>query len=258
VNDDVLVVVHGYSGDVGWTQEMLGLVLHHERPVLLLSPEDAPAIVDHPKVTCKQGGLRGWQGPEAVHRQIEHWRIALGHDDADWFLLNDADSFVIEPEIPDYMFEEQDVLWCTPIGHFGNWRGEAGGDNPWPNLQPPYFAHRRWFDRALEAVDAPSHGDLVPTSCTVVDGRITCEARLVGDREWKWEYAIGVDGLYNMLVMRNGFVARTNPLGITTMNTGISGMAEGVRHGATWLHPIKNQSQMSEILGVYHTRVRGG
>jgi hypothetical protein len=249
MNDGVLVVVHAYGGDVDRTRDMLGMVLHHERPVLLLSPEDSPAVIHHPQVTCRQGGLREWQGTKAALRQIEHFRIALGHDDSEWFLMNDADSFVIQARIPDYMFKEEDVVWGTPIGFTGNWRGAAGGDHPWPNLQPPYFMHRRWLEEALRWIDTPSRGGPIPISCTGPEGRIYYDKiRWVGDDTWSWADAQASDGVYNMLLMRCGMVARANPLGATTM--GGKDLGEAVKNGARFLHPVKLPIEMAALLAI--------
>jgi hypothetical protein len=249
MNEGVLNVVHAFLGDQWLVEQTLGTQLQFERPVLLLSPENMPAIIDHPQVKCAQAGRNGWQGKHVPFRQIEHWRLALA-EDAEWFLLNDADSFVLDPQLPDFLFEEDDVLWSTPIGFECNWRGAAGGDHPWPNFQPPYFCHRNWLQSALDFVDAPTYGECVPTTCTGPEGRIVyTDVRFEGDEPFDWGRVMAPDGVYNSVILRSGLAARANPLGVMAWN-----LPELAAQGFTFMHPVKTPALLGECLSAYAGR----
>lgn len=256
MNDGVLVVVHAWSGDQQLVEDTLEAQLHHERPVLLLSPEDEPAIIDHPDVTCRQAGLHGYQGHQVPYRQIDHWRLAL-EEQAEWFLLNDADSFVLDPVLPDFLFSERDVLWTTPIGKQGNWRGHAGGDWPWPNFQPPYFCHREWLEAALRVAEAPQFGDDEPLGVTGPEGRIVYTDVRYDDpfEPYDWGWTLAPDGLYNHVIMRSNLAARANPLG--RMGPGAYVLDGILRYGTTFVHPVKTTAGLHLMMKARNEFLKG-
>jgi hypothetical protein len=117
VNSDTLVAVQAYEGELRQVKEMLPGWEHHECPLVFISPEDAR--IDIPGYDCRWAGERGWGGLHTIDRQIEHLKI-LAEYPQEWILYNDADSFCILPEIPGYLYEEDDVFWSNqrPTGIF--------------------------------------------------------------------------------------------------------------------------------------------
>ena len=138
----VLTVVHCYQGDAELVESTLPWHWRHG-PVLVLSPTDSPVKIKG--VECRSAGLRGWCGAQTVERQYLHWKIAAEHAyAADWFLLNDADSFALR--LPEYVFDP-DVFWS-------NYR------TPYPDndslrdvfyTQPPFFMSRRVLEKFIAA-----------------------------------------------------------------------------------------------------------
>jgi hypothetical protein len=149
MNPDTLVAVSAYAGDKNQVEHNLPVYIHHECPVLILSPEDAPITeVSHPLVVCRSAGLKGWIGPQTLERQRKFLEILLeypfGH-----FLFNDADSMCLSPEIPKYLYESPDTIWSN----------EVVDTNPAPSflpkiaLQPPYFLSRKSIEGMLKCVN---------------------------------------------------------------------------------------------------------
>jgi hypothetical protein len=143
VNPDTLVVVHCYEGDAPNITGLLPWYLHHGCPVLILSPEDSPVKIDHPNVTCRSAGSKGWKGAHTILRQIEHWRITLDYPQK-WFLLNDADSMCLSADLPGYLYEDPKVLWSNVI---------TGVPNPSINYEPPYFVSQQVLSLIMTEAD---------------------------------------------------------------------------------------------------------
>lgn len=144
MNDDTLVVVHAYAGDRQQVIDFLPLYLHHGQQVLVLSPEDAPVTdIPHPRVVCRSAGKAGWKGPHTVHRQIAHWKIAAEFPHR-WFLMNDADSFCLEAELPRWLYDDPGVFWSNEIG------------THYLNYEPPYFFSKSVLRQLIAIADDPS------------------------------------------------------------------------------------------------------
>lgn len=149
-NPGLLVTVHCYQGDADRVKAWLPQYLHHGRPVLVMSPEDSPVKIDHPQVMNYSGGPRAYIGQKSMDRQRNHMEHLLTLP-FDWFLMNDADSVCLAPDLPEFLFERDDVLWSL---HAQDWRTH---DSPYPKigLHPPYFAHRKVIAKLLSAADKP-------------------------------------------------------------------------------------------------------
>lgn len=149
-NPGVLVTVHCYQGDQENVRAWLPLYLHHGRPVLVMSPHDSPVTIEHPQVSNYSGGPRAYVGQKSMDRQRNHLEhlVTLPYD---WFLMNDADSVCLEPDLPAFLFERDDVLWSL---HANDWRTHQ---SPYPRigLHPPYFAHKKVLQKLLTAADLP-------------------------------------------------------------------------------------------------------
>jgi len=44
-------------------------------------------------------------------------QVTLDQPDWNWVLLNDADSFCLSPELPEYLYREPDTFWCNVLCH---------------------------------------------------------------------------------------------------------------------------------------------
>jgi len=158
MNSNTRVSIHCYQGDAHQIVAARELYLHHGCPVTVISPVDSPVTIDG--FECRQAGQRdgsvtwievdGGQrvvtaGPIANQRQLEQMKLLLTYPEQ-FFLMNDADSFCLSPEIPRYLYESSQFAWCNfvedPLAV--NTPGYAGYPEDFPRraMQPPYFLSR--------------------------------------------------------------------------------------------------------------------
>lgn len=165
LNPDTLVVACGYAGDAHQIEQAMPWLVHHECPVVVMSPEDAPITKSRQEgVIFRQAGKRQWYGPLSLERQILHFRMMLeypfGH-----FLMHDADSICVSAKLPKYLYESPDTFWSNEV------TDTHLGPSHLPKLafQPPYFTSRKTIERLVAAKPADSfYGDTgtpVPTGC---------------------------------------------------------------------------------------------
>lgn len=245
--NNTLVVVHCYSGDKAQVEEFLPYWLHHDSPVLILSPADAKVKIEHPEVLNASAGKKGWKGQHTIVRQIRHWKLALKQPQ-EWFFLNDSDSLCISRDLPDYLYADPYKLWCNVLCH--EWEHQ---EDDHPNLNPPYFMHRNVLEALVkEATNNPEldeahvtpdhdHSNETPQDNTSCD---MC-------------YWQAIDGLYtNLVINRLQIPYETFPDGATTWPRGLSEMMEAVeRRGARFIHGIKHNSQLNALALSYRAWV---
>lgn len=151
LNPDTRVAVCCYAGDAHQVLGNLDLYRHHECPVVVLSPEDS--IVEIPGVENRHGGKRAYTGEASLQRQIEHLRILLTFPES-YFLINDADSFVLDPMLPGYLYAEPDLVWSNQVNDDIP-QHQATFPPGWPHVafQPPYFLSRKTIEAMLATKD---------------------------------------------------------------------------------------------------------
>lgn len=163
MNPDTRVSIHCYAGDARQVIETLPVHKRHECPVTVFSPEDSPVnIVD---MDCKFAGKRQSIGPLSVEREREHMRILLTYPE-NFFLMNDADSFCLSPQLPQYLYDRPDIVWCNYVEDTleANQPGYAGYSSDFPHfaMQPPYFLSRRLMEQMIAAADRCPPNDVMP------------------------------------------------------------------------------------------------
>src|SRR5258708_5855871 len=114
MNKNTRVAVCCYAGDQHQVIESLGMYLHHACPVVILSPEDSKAEINYPGVVNRFGGKRAYIGQDSLDRQAEHLRLLLEFPE-NHFLIHDSDSVSLDPKIPDYLYEQPDVVWSNQV-----------------------------------------------------------------------------------------------------------------------------------------------
>jgi hypothetical protein len=90
----------------------LGIYLHHECPVVILSPEDAKVEITCPGVESRFAGLNGYLGQNAVDRHRGYLEALLTFPE-EFFFLNESDSFCVSPQFPDYVYAEPNTVWSN-------------------------------------------------------------------------------------------------------------------------------------------------
>jgi len=155
MNEGVRVVVHSYAGDVHQVRDALAQYKHHQAPLVILSPEDAPVEIDGTE--CRSAGLRAYTGRTSLERQKAHLELLLDYPEQ-WFLLHDSDSVCLEPRLPEYLYEADTVFYnAAPTQRYLASIGDGGAEE-WgalvPNaFQPPLFMSRQSLERLLTVAD---------------------------------------------------------------------------------------------------------
>lgn len=171
MNENTLVTVHCYEGDKQQVLNFMPCYLHHECPVIIMSPEDSK--VEVPGIICRHAGRRAYIGQESLDRQRMHLQMALEYP-YEYFLLNDSDSFCVSPEIPKFLYEQSDgVVWSGEV------TDPREHPSPYPKIamQPPYFLNRASLVRML----AVAHRVFAHPITPYIDHymlQLTCEAGL--------------------------------------------------------------------------------
>jgi hypothetical protein len=149
----LLVSVHCYQGDADQVDILWPAHIQHGAPVAILSPQDSPVF--HHNAWCRTAGKRCYIGPDSLDRQWLQLK-ALQEFEADWYLANDADSCLLSPGLPKYIFSRPDVLWSNKVPDDIHVRPSH---YPLPRfaLQPPYVFSRSVLDKLLSKGQFPIH-----------------------------------------------------------------------------------------------------
>lgn len=168
MNEKVLVAVSAYAGDQNQVENNLPVYKHHQYPVLILSPKDAP-IVKIDGAVCAIAGEKGWIGQQTLARQREFLKM-LANEPGDWILFNDADSVCLSPKLPSYLFRDPMIFWSNEVLDTNT----SPSKLPKLAFQPPYFFSktacralvRASATPALSFVNPTAEGEMpIPTDC---------------------------------------------------------------------------------------------
>lgn len=240
LNPDTLVVICGYAGDAHQIEQAMPWYVHHECPVVVMSPEDAPIVKSKQTgVIFRHAGQKGWIGRHTLERQRLHMKMMLeypfGH-----FLMHDADSICLSAQLPKYLYESPDIFWSN----------EVIDTNPGPSylpklaLQPPYFTSRKILEKLVEAKEADSYyGDFGPMPEQKLPVPTNC-----------------IDHFLLQLVYGAGVPHRSFVDGAsfeTNSEHGMRTMGGLVReHGRIFLHSVKTMTALQFLVASRQSRVR--
>lgn len=231
MNDDTIVVVSAYAGDQHQVEANLPVYLHHRCPVVILSPADKPIVrVADARVHCQWAGEAEWAGPKSLKRHLRFLNMMLEFRQS-WFLMHDADSVCLSPDLPDYLYQSKAA-----------WSNEVPDLNTGASLlrkvavQPPYFFHRD----VLEAIVAKAANP--PTSYY---GEITGDPIVTQC----------IDHYHHQLSAECGFPEKSFPDGAsweTSSELGLREMTRKVRDdGTVFVHQVKSSSALLTLLGAH-------
>lgn len=179
MNPDTRVSVHCYEGDGHQVRNALPLYLHHGCPVTVVSPIDSRVQIDHPGIECRfagqrEGSVMNWRvnretrivsgGPLCKERQRQQMEMLLSYPE-NFFFMNDSDSFCLSPKLPDYLYNEPDIVWSNLVF-------DPAPDNqihyktrpnfPRIAFQPPLFMSRRTIETLLAVSPRVPMDDFLP------------------------------------------------------------------------------------------------
>lgn len=229
MNEDTIVFVSAYAGDLHQVEALLPCYFHHQCPVVILSPADKPITsVSDSRAHCQWMGEAEWAGPKSLirHRLFLNAMLQFPHS---WFLMHDADSVCLSPELPAYLYHEKSA-----------WSNEVPDLNTGTSLlrkvavQPPYFFHRDVLRAILAQADNPPvsyygeiTGDPIVTQC--------------------------IDHYHHQLSAGCGYAQRSFPDGAsweTSSELGLREMARRVREdGTVFVHQVKSAAVLVHLLG---------
>jgi hypothetical protein len=245
MNEDTLVAVHCYAGDKQQVENALPVFLHHECPVLVLSPEDSKVEIDHPGVECRWAGKRGYFGQDSLDRQRAHLEILASYPQK-FFLLNDADSMCLSPKLPDYLYQEAEG---TVFSNVVNETRPHASEYPKIAFHPPYFLTKDSIQRMLEVADRIKAHPITPFIDWYMVA-LTCEAGL--------QYKGFPDGR-SLMAWRHGkepgtierghdYVVVNDPRG---PRNGGEIMRQFVERGIVLIHAVKHKEVLTKLVNAH-------
>jgi hypothetical protein len=111
--------------------------------VVIFSPTDFPADIRYPGVENRFAGKRAYIGQKSLDRQRLYLELLLTFPE-EYFLVHDADSVCLSPALPDYLYQEPDILWSNlVIDPIPEHQAAYPKDFPHIAFQPPYFLSRK-------------------------------------------------------------------------------------------------------------------
>jgi len=165
MNADTLITVHGYAGDAHQMADLMPWYLHHQCPVAIITPTDAPVNAlrgANELVSYHHFGLKGYIGQVSLDRQWGQMKYLVDNFPHKYFLMNDSDSVCLIPELPRYLYETPTVIWSN----------EVIEPRPHPSIypkiamQPPYFMTR---ENILKLLSVPREKTLAHPITPFID-----------------------------------------------------------------------------------------
>lgn len=242
MNENTLLAGFGYAGDAKQIEILLPVWEHHQVPIVVMSPIDSPIETMKGHI-CKQEGLRAYIGQKSLDRQWMQMRTILEFNDAsgkpfEWFLFNDSDSLVLTPELPKYLYEDQDTVWSNEVDDFRRPGQSWQGGPPWPldyhkglpliAQQPPYFMHRSACQRMVNIASSIKMCPITPFI------------------DWYMVQLTVKAGLKHKPFRNGASCETTTPNGIAVMSECIA------KRGARFIHAVKTKESLDKILEVYN------
>jgi hypothetical protein len=256
------------DGDEKQVIDLLDFFLHHECPVVTLSPEDAKVNIKHPDVENLYAGKRSQFGPDAHVRFLEGIKLLLSFPE-DYFLIHDSDSLCLDPKIPDYLYVEPNTVWSNQTASSAKENKYFGTELCLPtyvadrnkhheptklvipqglqfktelSFQPPWFLSRKTIEAFIAASGRVNYNHLPWVEYYVV--QLTQTAGL----PWK--------------AFHKRHIGPTSPqrddpcdevlLGI--YRSGLANAIENARNGANMIHSVKNSDAARALKQAYLSR----
>jgi len=262
MNEDTRIAVCCYAGDQQQVEQSLDLYTHHQCPVVMLSPEDAPVNISG--VENRHAGKRAQLGPDAHARHLAHLKILLTYPE-NHFLMHESDSFCLDLKIPDYLYAEPDIVWANI--------GDATADHhpgfppgcPPLSFQAPWFLSRKTIEAFVAVADqVVYHPNLEWVDLYLV--QLTHAAGLPW-RAFRDRCLCPMSGCYDTTTGlffdpgQTSLVLHSRPRGIPLDATMVAIYEEGLKiglrevaKGANMVHSVKNVIAARALMEAYRDR----
>jgi len=249
MNSDTRVIVCCYEGDGHQVAEALEFYLHHGCPITVLSPVDAKVAIDHPNVTNLYGGKAAYIGQDSLDRQAVHLAMCLDFPEK-FFLLHDADSILLTPEIPKHLYEKPDVVWSNQV--FDDIpEHQSTFEEGWPHVafQPPYFLSRETIGKMLAVMDDPrvKASPVMP----FIDYYMV-QLTMVAGLEWS-KLPDSISCPISCDLRKLHITARDKE----TYGLGMQIAREAVNRGVVFLHSVKNHVAIRQLMALREAYATG-
>jgi hypothetical protein len=233
------VVICCYEGDAH--QLYMPGYLQHGCPVTILSPDDSRAIFDIPGVDCAFAGKRAYIGQDSLDRQREHLKLMLTYPE-NFFLCHDSDSIALDAKIPDYLYDDPDVVWSNQVDDaIPEHQGEFPENWPHVAFQPPYFLSRSTIEALIAVGD---HPDVQASSVMPFIDYYMVQLTMVAGLRW----ARFRDCLSCPVAADPRKAGLLDPADVTTYTMGYQIALEGIGRGANILHSVKDPAAASRFI----------
>jgi hypothetical protein len=241
MNPNTRVAVCCYAGDQRQVIQSLGLYLHHECPVVIMSPGDAPAEIRYPGVENRVAGKRAYFGPDAQARHLVHLKLLLTFPE-NHFLMHESDSFCLDPKIPDYLYADPHRVWANTVDdEDAAHQAALPADCPHVSFQAPWFLSRKTIEALIAAADRVTYSpDLKYVDLYLV----------------QLTYAAGLpwSGFLNQVCCPIAARDDDQNLSQWQRDTYAVGLQIGLNHardGANMVHSVKNPAAAQALLRAY-------
>ncbi len=244
MNPDTLVAISCYSGDTFRIENALalGLLTHHECPIVLLSPAALPGVIQ--PYLCRNVGPTGVWGQPSLDRWDLYFKELLKFPQ-NYFLICDSDSYCLSPELPRRFYKEPDVFWSF---HHPDPRPHP---SPYPKIafQSPLFLSRSSIEKLLsvDRAKVPCH-PITPFQDWYLVA-LTCEC---GNLEYRHNPdAVSFPGWNGGGANRvvDGFVSDEN-------YRGADRMVDEVLSGKILVHSVRHREVLQRVVDARRAYVR--
>jgi len=144
MNEDTLSAVCCYRGDAHQVKRAMPWYVHHNIPVVILSPANSK-VSAYLGAEARHFGKAAYIGQPSLVRQLGYFEILLKYPQR-YFLIHDSDSLCLSPELPRELYADDNVVWSNEVTE------PRPHESPYPKIamQPSYFISRSAMERMLE------------------------------------------------------------------------------------------------------------
>ncbi len=160
-----------------------------------------------------------------------------------FFLIHDADSIALDAKIPDYLYEDPDVVWSNQVNDAIPEHQETLNKYGWPRVafQPPYFLSRKTIEAMLAIADDPR---CQATAVMPFIDYYMVQLTMVAGLRWKRFK----DCLSCPVAADPRKAGTLIPVHVETYKMGWKIAVEGISKGANIIHSVKDPAAVAHFI----------